>query len=114
MRYQAKRATGFFAAPNGNKLANIMRNEIVLGTGNKAPGFIEVKRDDDSVGWGAEADFTPLDAGAQFDLGGFVIATVNAAGSLNAVASIDPWLVPADFLLARASVETGIKESGAL
>lgn len=107
------RTTGFFDQPGGRKIANRFPNELVEPTGNTNGNLIEVTLKSGETGWILKADCEP-DSGSRpsADPGFFVDNCLGAERAFNNVASTAPWYVSADFLIARALLETKIVNVG--
>lgn len=96
-----------------------------LGEGTLSPDglWVHVKYKQggkDFEGWVLKAH-TRIDSGATLDREGFVLQCVIDEQRINSFPSredvpptIAPWFVLADFLIARAIIETGVKNAGAL
>ena len=106
--------TGFFDTPGGPQVAVRFPGDLVTPTGNVSGSLIEVVLDDSGEkGWIAK-DACGANTGPrlQVDRPSFVETCIGIERSFNAVASTAPWFVSADFLIARALLETKIVNVG--
>jgi uncharacterized protein (TIGR02594 family) len=114
MKLKANKTTRLLKAPGGEKIATINVNERVTGTDGPEGtngDFIQVARADDTVGWARAKDFDK--AGEEpMDVGTFVAACIDSERQINALEQTKPWFARADLVIARALIETGIKNVG--
>jgi uncharacterized protein (TIGR02594 family) len=114
MNLKIIRMTDFFDAPGGEKIADRFPGDLVAPTGNSNGSLIEVVLESGEIGWIAKDDCAP-DTGSRpaADRGFFVDTCINVEQAFNDVASTAPWYVSADFMIARALLETKIVNVGA-
>lgn len=115
-RFKATEPTDVFKSPGGAKKDRLQRNETFLSDGAMEQGFVKVDLADGEPSWIREVDFRtnfmldesflPLDEKL------FVSECIVAERLANADERISPWYVYADFLIARALIETNLKNVG--
>ncbi|MGO7371728.1 phage tail tip lysozyme [Rhizobium ruizarguesonis] len=108
---------------DADRLTRVGPGEKLFGTGKTAPGvapvgdtgWIEVfLPDDKTTGWIIAAEFseapdpTPRPLDEEF----FVRSCLTVERELNSEPTVAPWYVAADFLIARALLETGLSAGG--
>jgi len=114
MKLKANKTTRLLKAPGGEKIATININEKVTGVDGPEGtngDFIQVARADDTVGWARAKDFDKVDE-EPMDVGTFVAACIDSERQINALEKTKPWFASADFVIARALIETEIKNVG--
>jgi hypothetical protein len=116
------RETPFRPVPSTSAapLGNLHEGEEVVGTGEAADNFVrvEVFRVAGSAvkGWVTKDDVGPRDAASRplLDPTEFVQSCIMVEQEFNLRATTPPWMVVADFLVARAVIETGMVNAGTL
>jgi uncharacterized protein (TIGR02594 family) len=98
----------------GPKIDDLFPNEIVEDTGKTSGAFMEVDPGDGVKGWALQADFEPVGAGSRppVDRAAFIQECIAVERSLNDQPKTAPWFVLADFVIARALLETDITNAG--
>jgi uncharacterized protein (TIGR02594 family) len=113
MKYRAKTATLVRAEPSENAVdtGSIERNIEFEGAPNPQGTWIHAERP--VVGWVDKDDCEEI-AGEREPVqrDGFVQRCVIAEWTFNASEGISPWVVVADYLIARAIIETNIENPG--
>jgi uncharacterized protein (TIGR02594 family) len=112
MKLQAKNQTDFLDAPAGAKIGVLFPNQSVTATGNTQGLFTEVDPGG-LVGWALTADLEPSDEGRlPLDQEFYVQNCIVVERSFNNLPATTPWFIAADFLIARAIIETGLVNAG--
>ena len=111
--------TDVFDAPGGNKIDTMLFNERVVSDGAVQNHFVKVDRGDEVDSFVREADFnTNLrrddGSGAEppIDEASYVSEAIAAERITNADENVPPAYVLADFVIARALIETGLANLG--
>jgi spore germination cell wall hydrolase CwlJ-like protein len=114
MKHVANTTADIFDKPGGTKIDTLTPNEEVVATGRTDGLHMEITLDDGTVAWGLEADFDPKDPNERQAVERlfFVEDCIKVERDFNAQTSIAPWFVSADFLIARALMETDIVNAG--
>ena len=113
MKYRATRTTLVRAepSPDADDVGSIEKNIEFAGTPNPEGTWIRAERP--IVGWVDRDDCEEVpDTREPVQRDGFVQRCVIAEWTFNASEGIAPWVVVADYLIARAIVETGIENAG--
>src|SRR5262245_38137096 len=113
MKYRATTTTSVRAEPSQHAQATgcIEKNIELEGTPNREDTWILAERP--VAGWIDKADCEEArDEREPVQRDGFVQRCVIAEWTFNAVDGVSPWLVVADYLIARAIIETGIANPG--
>jgi uncharacterized protein (TIGR02594 family) len=113
MKRQTIHGTRVFDKPNGDRIGLLATNATVETTGNTDGSFVEINFQG-ATAWVSENDLnksaeSPIGA---FDEAFFVEECIKVAREINALADTSPWFVLADFLIARALIETGMMNAG--
>jgi uncharacterized protein (TIGR02594 family) len=113
MKRQTIHGTRVFDKPNGDRIALLATNATVETTGKTDGSFVEIDFQG-ATAWVSENDLnksaeSPTGA---FDEAFFVEECNKVAREINALADTPPWFVSADFLVARARIETGMTNAG--
>jgi len=112
MKLQAKVLTDFLQTPAGPKIGVLFPNQEVVATGNTQGLFTEIDPGG-TVGWSLTADLEPSDHDRlPLDQEFFVEQCIVVERSLNNLSATVPWYVAADFVIARAIIETGLVNTG--
>jgi uncharacterized protein (TIGR02594 family) len=116
MKFKVKKTTRLLETPAGPKRDILSINQVVTGTGKSDGDFIEVDAGDGKPGWVRKADCDPIGAEQRpaIDVGNYVAACINAERTINKLTTTPPWFVSADFVIARALVETPLTSAGDL
>ncbi len=104
MKYRVKFGGDLLDAPNGNFKDSLVANQTVTGIGKKSGDFIEVKTSADT-GWAHKDDLVALEREI-LALEAFVRETIIAERTFNDLEQTGFWFVLADFIIARALIET--------
>jgi uncharacterized protein (TIGR02594 family) len=114
MKYRANKITALLDKPGGAKVDDLLVNETVTGTGKTDGLFTEVDPGDGTHEWVLTADLTLLDDADRpiADRQIFIEECIHVERALNDLATTAPWFISADFLIARALIETDIKNAG--
>jgi hypothetical protein len=114
MKFRAKNITGLLDAPSGRRIGDIFRLEIVTDTGSTSGAFMEVDPGDGTKGWVLQADFEPVSGEVRDAVNRelFVHECIFVERALNDQEKTAPFFVSADFLIARALIETDITNAG--
>lgn len=105
--------TDFFDAPGGQRLTRLLPGDPITSTGNESGLLIEVTLESDDKGWVAKADCGPDTSARPVAVPAFFVDTcIGVERAFNEIASTAPWYVAADFLLARALLETKLVNVG--
>lgn len=114
MRFRVVRDTRLFDRVGGNRIDFLTTNEVVTATGKTDGAFMEVDIGDTRTGWVLKEDCVPVssDDRPPLDVGMFVRACIEVERAFNAAPKTAPWFVAADALVARALIETDLKNSG--
>ncbi|MBR1209307.1 cell wall hydrolase [Bradyrhizobium sp. JYMT SZCCT0180] len=112
MKLQAKKRTDFLQTPTGPKLGILFPNQPVESTGKTQDLFSEIDPGG-LVGWALTADLEASDE-ERVPLVPeiFVQQSIVVERSFNNLPATVPWFIAADFLIARAIIETGLINSG--
>lgn len=113
MKLRIAKITDLFDAADGDKVGTLFPNQIVEPTGASSELRIEVRLGSGDTGWIAKSDSKPDTASrtpAEADT--FAITCVDVERAFNELPSTAPWYVAADFLVARALLETKIVNVG--
>jgi uncharacterized protein (TIGR02594 family) len=114
IKYRVKRSTDLLDKPNGTPIDDLTINQEVFGTDKTDGDFIQLDIGD-PPGWVHKDDVERADAGARppIDRCVFVVECVTDELEFNANRElIAPWFVSADFLIARAIIETNVTNAG--
>jgi uncharacterized protein (TIGR02594 family) len=112
MKLQAKVLTDFLQTPAGPKIGVLFPDQEVAATGKTQGLFTEIDPGG-VVGWSLTADLEPSDHDRlQLDQEVFVEECIVVERSFNNLSVTIPWFIAADFLVARAIIETGLINSG--
>lgn len=114
MKLRIMNMTALLDAPNGHQIDVLTPNEQVTITGQVSGAFTEVINAVGTKGWIATADASPIGDEPRPDLvvGDFVSQCISVEGAFNALPDTAPWYVSADFLIARAIIETNLVNAG--
>jgi uncharacterized protein (TIGR02594 family) len=114
MKFRVKKTTALFEHPNGTRRRILSPNQVVTGTGRSDGDFIEVDAGDGKPAWVLKADCDPIGADERppIDPGNFVASCITVERTINSQATTAPWFISADFLIARALIETGLQNAG--
>jgi uncharacterized protein (TIGR02594 family) len=113
MKYRAKTTILVRAEPseNADDTGSIEKNTEFEGTPNPEGTWVHAERP--VVGWVDRGECEEVaDEREPVQRDGFVQRCVIAEWTFNAAAGIAPWVVVADYLIARAIIETGIQNAG--
>ncbi len=113
MKYRAKTTTLVRAEPsdNADDTGSIEKNIEFEGTPSPEGTWVHAERP--VVGWVDRGDCEEVaDEREPVQRDGFVQRCVIAEWTFNASAGIAPWVVVADYLIARAIIETNIENAG--
>ena len=113
MKYRATTTTLVRAEPSEHALdmGSVEKNVEFEGTADPLSAWVHVERP--FSGWVARRDCEEVaDAREAVERDGFVQRCVIAEWTFNAADGIAPWLVVADYLIARAIIETDIENAG--
>src|SRR5215468_1350778 len=110
MKFRTNKITDLLDKPGGAKVDDLLVNEIVTGTGKTDGLFTEIDPGDGTHEWVLTADLTPLDAAdrPKADRQIFVEECIHVEWAVNDLPTTAPWFISADFLIARALIETDI------
>lgn len=114
MKFRSKTISTLFKDVGGSTIDDLFPNEIVTDTGKTNGPFMEVDPGDGQTGWVLQADFEPVGAESSpgVDRAAFVQECVSMERAINDLPNTAPWFVSADFLIARALLETEIVNAG--
>lgn len=105
--------TDFFKAPGGQRLTRLLPGDPITSTGNESGLLIEVTLESEDKGWVAKADCGPDTSARPVAVPAFFVDTcIGVERAFNEIASTAPWYVAADYLIARALLETKIVNVG--
>lgn len=105
--------TDFFDAPDGPVVGNLLPGDPVTSTGEANGNLIRVVLENDDKVWVAKNDCGPDASARQKIVPSFFVDTcVGVERAFNQAASTAPWYVSADYLIARALLETKIVNVG--
>lgn len=109
MKFKAKRITDVLDNPGGSVIDTLTPNQVVQGTGTVEAEFTKINASG-IIGWVLTTDLKPLDAAVRPNLDElfFVQDCMVVERSTNNRPTTAPWFIAADFLIARAIVETGL------
>lgn len=109
-----KKTTALLDAPNGRQIDILAPSDSITATGQVSGEFTEVDTSFNKRGWVRTADCESLDSvpRSPVDVGDFVAYCISVEAAFNDQGSTAPWFVSADFLIARAIIETDIKNAG--
>src|SRR5581483_6837417 len=114
MKLMIPKMTDFFRQPGGPSVMTLLPGDPVTSTGNAKDLLIEIILATGDTGWVANADCGPdPTARPAADLNFFVDTCIGVERGFNEIPSTAPWFVAADFLIARALLETKIVNVGA-
>jgi uncharacterized protein (TIGR02594 family) len=113
MKRQTIHGTRVFDRPNGDRIALLATNATVETTDKTDGSFVEINFQG-ATAWVSENDLNKSaeDPSGAFDEAFFVEECNKVAREINALADTPPWFVSADFLVARARIETGMTNAG--
>ncbi|MBA2398728.1 MAG: cell wall hydrolase [Bradyrhizobium sp.] len=96
--------------PGGSPVTDVFINEIVTTTGVTKDEFVEVDLNNGTHVWLKSDELKPVDPAARVaaDRASFVVECIVRERERNEIAGTGPWFVSADFLIARALIETTI------
>lgn len=103
-------STDGFDKPDGSLIASVSIGELVTSTGATQGDFVEVELSDQTHVWIKGDDLKPVDPAARIaaDRASFVVECLVRERERNEIVGTGPWFVAADFLIARALIETTI------
>lgn len=105
--------TDFFKAPGGQRLTRLLPGDPITSTGNESGLLIEVTLESEDKGWIAKSDCGPDTSARPVAVPAFFVDTcIGVERAFNEIASTAPWFVAADYLIARALLETKIVNAG--
>src|SRR5262245_44955197 len=109
MRRQTIHGTRVFDKPNGERIALLAINATVETTGKTDGSFVEINHQA-ATAWVSENDLGPAESvHGVFDEAFFVEECIKVSRETNALTDTPPWFVSPDFLIARALIETEMK-----
>lgn len=112
MRRQTIHGTRVFDKPNGERIALLAINATVETTGKTDGSFVEINHQA-ATAWVSENDLGPAESvHGVFDESFFVEECIKVSRETNALPDTPPWFVSPDFLIARALIETEMKNVG--
>lgn len=112
MKLQAKALTNFLKKPGGQKIGVLFPDQDVTATGNMQGDFTEISAGG-IIGWALSANLEPSDQDRlALDQGAFVQQCIVVERSFNNLTATIPWFICADFVIARAIIETGLVNVG--
>jgi len=112
MKLQAKILTDFLQTPTGPVLGVLFPNQQVDSTGNVQGLFTEIDPGG-GVGWALTADLETSDEDrAPLDQETFILQAIVVERSFNSLSATVPWYIAADFIIARAIIETDLINKG--
>jgi uncharacterized protein (TIGR02594 family) len=107
------KVTNFFDKPGGSIIDTMLPGDPVTSTGNASGPLIEVVIESGAKGWIAKDDCAPDSTARTSVVPAFFVDTcIGVERAFNDIASTAPWYVAADFLIARALLETKIQNVG--
>jgi uncharacterized protein (TIGR02594 family) len=117
MAYKVVQTTDLLKAPDADSevLTTLMEGEILADAGETKGAFVKVNHPAAAVpGWVAASDCQKIDDAPRPPVKeeDFVSSCVLAERAMNDEPTTAPWLVSADFIIARAIIETGIANVG--
>jgi uncharacterized protein (TIGR02594 family) len=115
MRVIANKVTDTFEKPGGARTGEMVGGEAATATGRREGSFTEIDFGDGSPKvWvlTADLDAQGVPAPASVDEERFVEDCITVERIINEVPATAPWLISADFLIARALIETDLKSAG--
>jgi murein DD-endopeptidase MepM/ murein hydrolase activator NlpD len=113
MKLRANKNTDILDKPGGSKVDDLIQNEDVVVTGKKDGLFSEIDLETgEPPRWVLTADLGAPAQLPQFDRRIFVEECINVERLTNSLAATLPFLVSADFLLARGLIETNLQSAG--
>jgi uncharacterized protein (TIGR02594 family) len=114
MKFKAKKITDISATPGGAATDALTPNQVVNGTGQTDGLFTQIDAGGGTIGWVLTADLTPVDPAVRpvLDEGFFVQDSIVVERSINNLPATAPWFIAADFLIARAIIETNLTNAG--
>ena len=109
MKFKAKRITDVLDKPGGTVIDTLTPNQPVKDAGQIDGQFTKIDADG-TIGWVLTADLKPVDATVRPKLDElfFVQDCIVVERSMNNRPQTAPWFVAADFLIARAIIETNL------
>lgn len=112
MKLQAKKRTDFLETPTGPKLGILFPNQPVDSTGKVDGLFTEIDPGG-GAGWALTADLEKSDEDrVPLDQETYVLQAIVVERSFNNLSATVPWYIAADFIMARAIIETGLINKG--
>jgi uncharacterized protein (TIGR02594 family) len=110
MKFVTLHGTRVFDKPDGERIALLAINATVDGTGKTEGLFLEISLQN-KTGWVSQNDVKPADNTFRLPLDEafFVEECIKVAREINALGDTPPWFVAPDFLIARALIETEMK-----
>jgi uncharacterized protein (TIGR02594 family) len=112
MKLQAKVLTNFLKKPGAQKIGVLFPDQEVTATGNTQGDFTEISAGG-VIGWALTANLEPSDQDRlALDQGAFVQQCIVVERSFNNLTATIPWFICADFVIARAIIETGLVNVG--
>ena len=110
MKLKVVHSTDGFDKPDGSSIADVSIGELVTSTGATQGDFVEVELSDQTHVWIKGDDLKPIDPAARIaaDRASFVVECLVRERERNEIDGTGPWFVAADFLIARALIETTI------
>jgi uncharacterized protein (TIGR02594 family) len=114
MKFKARRITDVSNTPGGAAVDALTPNQIVTGTGKTDGLFTQVDAGGATPGWVLTADLKPVDLAIRpaLDEAFFVQDSIVVERSLNNLPATAPWFVVADYVIARAILETSLTNAG--
>ena len=108
MKVKVIQSTDGFDKPNGAVIEDIVINEQVTTTGVTQGEFAEVTLNNGAVVWLKADVLKPIDPAARVaaDRASIVVECIFRERERNEIDETRPWFVAADFLIARALIET--------
>ena len=109
MKFKAKRITDVLDNPGGAVIDTLTPTQVVKDAGQIDGQFTKIDADG-TIGWVLTADLKPVDATVRPKLDElfFVQDCIVVERSMNNRPQTAPWFVAADFLIARAIIETNL------
>jgi spore germination cell wall hydrolase CwlJ-like protein len=110
MKLKVVHSTDGLDKPDGTSIADVNIGELVTATGATKGEFIEVELNDGTHVWLKADDVKPVDPAVRVaaDRASFVVECIVRERERNEIDGTSPWFVSADFLIARALIETTI------
>src|SRR3954468_6922558 len=114
MKFKARRITDIFDKPGGAAVDALTPNQVVNDTGKTDGLFTQIDAGGGTIGWVLTADLKPADPAIRpaLDEAFFVQDSIVVERSLNNLPATAPWFVVADYVIARAIIETSLTNAG--